>query len=113
MKTEFKKDPRSNDVAVVRLDGRLDAQNADAIEEELISIIDKEYIYLIIDMKKINYLGSCGIRIFLGIINKLNELKGKIKFLNMSDTGKKILEAMEILNRFDLYKDEEEALRSF
>lgn len=97
----------------VTLTGRLDAQNAENIEEELLQLVNDGSFFFLIDMNEINYLGSCGIRIFLGLNNKLNKVSGQLKILNMPDTGIKILKAMEIIDRFDLYDNEEKALHSF
>ncbi len=104
---------KGQDVAVVQLEGRLDAQHSDTIEEKLLKLIDEGSVNLIIDMGRVEFLGSSGIRVLLAINNKLDKIKSRLKILNLPETGVKILRTMEIVDRFNLYQSKKEALDSF
>ena len=113
MKIEIEKNDKGLDVAVIQLSGRLDAQHAGTVEEKIMKAINDGYINLLINMDEINYLGSSGIKVFLALNNKLNDVNGKLKIVNMHETGIKILKAMEIIDRFNLYNSKSGALNSF
>ncbi len=103
----------NKNVSVIKIKGRLDAQPSEHLEKEIFQLIDKKKINIIIDLKEVSYLGSSGIRIFLGAMVKLYKIGGKLKILNMPSTGIKILKAMEIFDRFDIYKSEKSAVKNF
>lgn len=113
IKIDIEKNEKGQEIVQVQLNGRLDAQHSGSIEERLLNLITDGYTDFIIDMENTNYLGSSGIRIFLSLSNKLNEVEGKFKILNMPKTGIKILSTMEILDKFNLYQSKKEALDSF
>ena len=113
MKIEIEKNDKGLNVAGIQLSGRLDAQHAGTVEEKIMKAINDGYINLLINMDEINYLGSSGIKVFLALNNKLNDVNGKLKIVNMHETGVKILKAMEIIDRFNLYNSKSDALNSF
>ncbi len=113
MKVDINKSESGLEFAFIELDGRLDAQQSDSIETKLMELIGQGYVNMIIDMKNVQYLGSSGIRVLLATLNKLNNEEGKLKILNISDTGLKILRTMEIINRFDMYDNREKAIEEF
>ncbi len=102
-----------DDIWIVRVEGRLDAQPSDKLEESLLKIINNGKRKLIIDLNKVHYLGSSAIRVFLGISNKLKKTNGGLRIINMPPTGKKIINAMEIMDRFEIFDSEIEAVNSF
>ncbi len=111
MKVESSKYDKN--ITIIRIKGRLDVKQAEELENKLFSLIDTGVNKIIIDLKNVSYLGSSGIRIFLGAMVKLYKQGGKLKILHMPDTGLKILKAMEILDRFEIYKSEKKAIKSF
>ncbi len=113
MKIDKERNEEGKDVAVIQLEGRLDAQHSDNIEEELLKLIDEGSVNLVIDMEKVEFLGSSGIRVLLAVNNKLDKINSKMKILNLPETGIKILRTMEIIDRFNLYQSKKEAVDSF
>jgi len=103
----------ADDVYIVKVSGRLDAQPSDNLENELINLINSGKKKLILDLSGVSYLGSSGIRVFLGIANKLKKIDGALKIVNMPATGIKIIQAMEIENRFEIFNSEEDAIKTF
>jgi len=104
------KNEKGKEIAMVELQGRLDALQSDKIEDELLNLVQEGYGNLIVDMKQVNYLGSSAIRILLALNNKLTKIEGNLKIVGMPDTGIKILKTMEIIDRFELYPNKEEAI---
>ncbi len=103
----------NTNVCIVKVSGRLDAQPADKLENELTRLINNGEKKLILDLRNVNYLGSSGIRVFLGISNKLKKIGGAMKIIKMPPTGLKIIRAMEIEDRFEIFESEEEAVKTF
>lgn len=100
-------------VIVVSLSGRLDVQLSADIEKEIHKLIESEPGYhFLLNLKEINYLSSSGIRIFVSTMRILKEKKYKLLLCEMDINAKKIFEIVELMDMFDIYDTEEEALNS-
>lgn len=85
MKSDF-----SNGALTIFLEGRIDSENADAVESELKEISALNNVGIIFDAKDLNYISSAGLRVLLKI-KKLTQ--NTIKIVNVSD---------EIFDIFDI-----------
>ena len=92
------KEAKGNEL-VISLDGRLDTVTAPQLEEELKNNIDN-LTSLIIDMEKLVYVSSAGLRVLLKAQKIMNK-QGSMKIRNVSQEIKDIFEVTgfdEILN---------------
>ena len=88
MTIEIKKEAKS---LILKITGRLDTTSAPEMEKavkENISGVEK----LIIDMEKLEYISSAGLRVLLSAQKTMNG-QGSMKVINVSDT---IMEIFEI-----------------
>ncbi len=101
-------------VIVIYLAGRLDVHLSADIEKEINSTIqnnpDK---HLLLNLSDVEYMSSSGLRIFVSTMRVLKESKRKLKLCNMNSAVQKIFEVVELMDMFDIYETEEEALESF
>lgn len=103
-----------NNVIIVYLSGRLDVQLSADIEKEIIRTIESEpQCHFILNLKETNYLSSSGIRIFVSTMRILKEKHKALKICEMDNNAKRIFEIVELMDMFDIYDTEEEALNSF
>lgn len=108
------KTKKIKDINIVSLSGRLDVQLSADIEKEIHKIIESEpECHFLLNLKDINYLSSSGIRIFVSTMRILKEKDRKLKLCEMDNNAKKIFEIVELMDMFDIYDTEEEALNSF
>ena len=105
--------PQNPDVVLVNLEGRLDANPSEEVEASLMKLIKQNKKKIILNLDRIDYLGSSGIKVFLSIKRELSAQGGDLRLLKMSSTGKKILKAMEIDSLFEIFDDEKKAIKSF
>ena len=71
------------------LEGRLDTVTAPALENELKDIGD--ITLLIIDLEKLEYISSAGLRVML-MAQKLMSAKGEMKVTNVCDAVREVFE---------------------
>ena len=108
LKTEEK-----NNVKIVYLEGRLDVHLSADIEKELNDIIKKNSnSHLLLNLKDVEYMSSSGLRIFVSTMRILKEANRKLKLSNMNNAVRKIFEVVELMDMFDTYDSDEEALAS-
>ncbi len=113
MNIEIKVPEERKDVTIVYLKGRLDVHLSAEIETELNKIIDEGKNKLLLSLKDVEYLSSSGLRVFIATSRKLKEKNGELKLMKLNETAKKIFKIVELIDMFDIYESEEDALKSF
>ncbi len=108
------KTKKVNNVIVAYLSGRLDVHLSADVEKEINKIINNEpTCHLLLNLSDVEYMSSSGLRIFVSTMRILKESKRKLCLCNMNSAVKKIFEVVELMDMFDIYETEEEALKSF
>ncbi|MBK6604507.1 MAG: STAS domain-containing protein [Leptospiraceae bacterium] len=97
---------------LVKLAGRLDITQSDEVESHLAKDVLSGGGDIIIHLGSISYISSSGIRIFVGMVRELNRQGRKLKLCNITPPVKKVFDVVELLDLFDVYATEEEAIAS-
>lgn len=113
MSINIRKTGDSSDITIVDLKGRLDVHFASEVEEQLNKMIEEGNLLVLVNLKEVEYLSSSGLRIFIATMRKLKENNGKLKLMNMSDAVKKIFKVVELIDMFEIYDSELQAVSSF
>ncbi len=90
---------RGND-AELKLNGYIDASNAADVEKILVDVATK-YDNLTLDMEKLEYVSSAGLRAFKRIYMELRKKGGKLYARNID---KSIMEILEVTGFTRLFK---------
>ena len=61
-------------VAVIQVAGKTDSASANEFEKKVMEVIDAGARYLVLDLSKIPYMSSAGLRILQGVFDKLRSL---------------------------------------
>ncbi|MFP4548444.1 MAG: STAS domain-containing protein [Fidelibacterota bacterium] len=102
-----------NNLLIIALEGRLDATNAEETLGKIKKEIDKGYNQLTLDLSKMDYLSSAGIRVLITVLKKIKSLNGEMKLAALQDYPKNVLKISGFLKIFDIYEDKSGALQSF
>ncbi len=103
-----------DNVIVVYLQGRLDVHLSADIEKEINKLIkDEPNAHFLFNLSGVEYMSSSGLRIFVSTMRILKESNRKLKLCNMNSAVKKIFEVVELMDMFEIYESEAEALASF
>lgn len=97
---------------LARLSGRLDITQSDEVESYLAKDVQSGEGDIIINLGSISYISSSGIRIFVGMVRELGKQGRKLKLCNITPPVKKVFDVVELLDLFDVYSTEEEAVAS-
>jgi anti-anti-sigma factor len=101
--------PRSG-WSLVSIAGRLDMVSAGPLEQELEGLIGAGTRRLAIDMSRLDYLSSAGLRALLVAARRLQEGGGILTLIGLRGTVKEVLEIAGLTNAFPCYGDEQELL---
>ena len=96
-------------VIILSLVGRLDANTSKDLEENLITLIEANNRRFIIDCAKLDYISSAGLRVLLMGAKKLKSLDGSIALASLKEHIKDIFEIAGFLSIFSIFNNAEEA----
>lgn len=78
-----------NDHIMIDLEGRIDSQNCDQIEDEILTIIYScKARSIVLNMEKLEYISSAGLRVIL----RLKKTYGDVSVINVNHDVYEILE---------------------
>jgi anti-sigma B factor antagonist len=100
-------------VNVVSLSGRLDAYYATEVEKKLDSLIDAGQSYLVIDLEKLEYISSSGLRVFLATLKKARKQEGDIKLSCMKPFITEVFDIAGFSQLFNIFDTQEAAVSGF
>jgi stage II sporulation protein AA (anti-sigma F factor antagonist) len=73
----------SGDVVVVKLAGRLDSISAASTEKQLTGLIGSGTPRLVIDLSKLDYISSAGLRVLLLVERKIQQAHGQLALFGL------------------------------
>jgi len=101
------------DVRVYFPEGRLDHTQAFVLEERTKQVVKDKTFKLIFDLSKLDYLSSSGLRVFISLIRKIHENKGRIVFCCLTSSVSNLIELAALQTDLEIYPTLFEALLSF
>ncbi len=78
------------DVVIARLAGRLDSGSAQPAEESFARVIAGGPPHLAIDLSKLDYISSAGLRVLLVVAKKVQQAKGKVVLFGLGPSVREV-----------------------
>lgn len=114
MEAEFKLTSElKNECLVIRTYGYVNNEGGERIAEEFNRYLEKGIKRVIINLEKSKVVNSIGISFLIEIIEKLNEVEGKLVFTNLDAAIEKTLTIMGLFNFAGKEATVADALKSF
>jgi anti-anti-sigma factor len=101
---------RVGDKVVVRVAGRMDAENAPEFEKKCESWISQGITSLVVDVGDLAYVSSMGLRSFMAIGKKLQDNGGKLRICCLTGLVKQVFEITRLNSIFPPHESVEAAL---
>ena len=105
--TEEKKDG----VLIPGVAGRLDVTTSDELERCLQALIAEGATRLVLDLEKVDYVSSAGLRVLLATLQRLENVNGSLGLPRTQEYVREIVEVAGLDTVFDLYESVEEAVK--
>ena len=80
-----------NDVAILALDGRVDSISASQLLEAIHDQISANYVRLVVDLKKVDFLNSAGVKALIQGVQLTRQQGGDFKIANAQAQVKFVL----------------------
>ena len=99
-----------NEIIIIKTSGYLNNVGGEKISEACYAEIDKGKKYFLLDLENSKVVNSIGVSILIEIIEKLQEIDGKLGYFNLAPIVAKTFKIMGISSYSELYESKDEAL---
>jgi anti-sigma B factor antagonist len=100
-------------VQVVDISGKLNTGTSPEAEEYLNELIDEGASKIVLNLEKLDFMSSTGLRVVLSTGKKVAAAGGKLVVCELNPTVREIFKMSGFSTMFDVYDSEEEALQGF
>ena len=101
---------KKGDVTVFEIAGRLDAVTAADAEATLLDLPDEDNIALLINLEKLEYVSSAGLRVLLMVAKKIQSVSGKVALSNLSELVQEVFDISGFSSIFIIVENENDGL---
>jgi anti-sigma B factor antagonist len=102
-----------NRVDLIIVDGRVDSSNATELGQALTESIEKGTVNLVVDLEKVDYMSSGGLRELVSALKQARKDGGDLRLCSLSDRVREVLELAGLDSIFEIYDDQVTAVGSF
>lgn len=99
-------------VSVIRMAGEIDANSAAVVQQKVLPISLPD-CKIIMDMSKVAYMSSAGLRMLLSVYRQISGNKGKVVLVGLSDELKETMSMTGFLDYFTTQDTLEMGLQVF
>lgn len=102
-----------DNVVILDISGEVDLYYASAIVKMINKFCEDKTQNIIINLKDVTYIDSSGIGALISSLLRFKEHKKEMKIINVFAAVKKVFELTNLTSIFDIYENEEEAIKAF
>jgi anti-sigma B factor antagonist len=99
------------DIARVKLRGRLDTPGVDQIESKFTSSVVASGVNTVVDLSEVSFIASMGLRMFIGLAKSLKRQNAKIVLFSPQNQVNDVFNTAMLRNIVPIVADEAEAVR--
>jgi len=106
--------PSIPNLKVITIEGKFDTVTANQVDEKILPVMEREKSNVVLDMSKLDYIGSIGILRLIQYISFMKDEKRVLKFVKPPEHIYSTLSIAGVLEKFDMYDSlVEAAISSF
>jgi anti-sigma B factor antagonist len=99
-------------VSVLSISGEFNADATDAFKQQVDERLERKVRFFVIDLQQTTFLDSKGLETLVWIQEQCDERLGTVRLCNPDETCRKILQVTRLDNRFDVFADVTEAVKT-
>ena len=100
-------------VLLIEVAGRVDSTTADQLGKALNDAIDAGQNQIVLDLSKVEYMSSAGLRELVSALKRLQRGRGDLRLAALSERVEEVLELAGLDEIFKIYDTQVEAVGSF
>jgi anti-sigma B factor antagonist len=102
-----------NDVTVIVLQGELDSDLTEPLQNAVSNIVAKHKVGIVLDLSAVGFIDSQGLELLLWVREHCRQNKTQLRLAGLDENCVKILEVTRLGSAFDRYAELAEAVKSF
>lgn len=103
----------SSTVKILYLEGFLDAHTSSVLENTLNKLLDRKQFNIVVNFRKLSYISSAGLGVFMAYIEQARINGGDIKLCEMNEKIFNIFDMLGFPLLFEIFKEESKAIEKF
>lgn len=100
-------------VMLLEVSGRIDSTTASELGDALNGVIEEGRNKIVLDLEKVDYMSSAGLREIVAALKRLNKGTGDLRLACPSDRVREVLELAGLDEIFKIFDTQLEAVGSF
>jgi anti-anti-sigma factor len=108
MSLEIEIHAEPNEGKRISLAGSLDTDTAPRLQDKIDQTIDSTVHMVIMDLKRLEFLSSAGLRVIFKLKKQMDSHEGKFMLLNLQPQVRKVFDIIKALEGMSVFKSQEE-----
>lgn len=105
---------RTGDVTVLALSGEMLVDDGDlALRQRIHELLDQGQAKILVDLAGVTHIDSAGVGMLVAKQKTVRERGGDVKLMHLTDRSQRLLALMKLASVFEVFENEDEAIRSF
>lgn len=104
---------QKGEVDIITLEGILNADTSPQLEASLETFSEKEQPKILLHLPGLTYISSAGVGCFIGVIKRIRNKGGDIRFACMDQKVKRVFNLLDMGDFFQFYPTLEEGVESY
>lgn len=101
------------DITVCYLSGEININTSPDLRKVFDELITKKTTKVILDLGGVTYIDSSGLATLIEMLRRMKRFDGRLRLSNLSDKVRSLFEITKLTKLFEMFNDEEEALKGF
>ena len=103
----------TNEVKVLAFEGRLDTGTSPDAQQQLIRLIEEGETKILVNLEKVDYISSAGLRVLLVVAKQLKATDGELRICSLNEVVKEVFDISGFDMILPISASESEALEGF
>ena len=102
------------DVTVLALSGEMLVDDGDlALRQRIHELLDQGQVKILVDLAGVTHIDSANVGMLVAKQKTVRERGGDVKLMHLTDRSQRLLALMKLVSVFEVFENEDEAVRSF
>ncbi len=101
---------KENGIFILAVDGNLDAEGTQAMEEKVLALLEAGETSLLFDFSQLDYINSSGLRVLVLAYQRLKKASGRVAICGIKDYIQEVFEVSGYDKIFPLFPDRNGAM---
>ena len=104
---------KEGEIIIIKTSGYLNNVGGEKISEACYSEIENGSKYFLLDLENSKVVNSIGVSILIEVIEKIEEIEGKLGYYNLAPIVEKTFKIMGISNYSTIFQNKDDAISEF